>query len=352
MLKRFSWLATALLAATVATPMRAEIIEQVLVKVNGEIVTLSDFEQRQVAALQQRPELATLPPDSPQFALAVAESAPLLILDAVDELLWLQRAKEQGWGLTDTRYAEILNDIRTSNNLQDDAAFKAALAAEGMTESQLRESIERNMLVTQVQRQEVLEKIDVTEGEILEYYEIHRSEFTTPSEVTLREILIPVPSTERGVNVALDEAARAAAEEARTRLLAGEPFPRLAGELSSAPSKSNGGLIDGSIQLDQMAPIYQEMLSAMEVGEITPVIATTSGYHILKLETRSETQVQSLAEARDAVARRVAEQKSEGEMWKYLERLRAQATITWRHDELKKAYEQALAERRSRAGLT
>ena len=78
----------------------------------------------------------------------------------------------------------------------------------------------------------MIEKISVTEEEIRAFYDAHKQDFTTPSEVTLREILIPVPATERGINVAEDEAARAKAEEVRKRLLAGEPFPRLAAEMS------------------------------------------------------------------------------------------------------------------------
>ena len=76
MLKRLRW--SVLLLATVAAivPLRAEIIEQVLVKVNGDIITQSEFEKRQLTALQERPDLAKLTPGSPQFAQAIAESRP------------------------------------------------------------------------------------------------------------------------------------------------------------------------------------------------------------------------------------------------------------------------------------
>jgi parvulin-like peptidyl-prolyl isomerase len=344
------WPAAVLALAALTGPLHAEIVEQVLVKVNGEILTLSEFEQRQVAALRESPELARVSPDSPQLAQAIAETAPRLILSAVDELLWLQRARELGWALTDERYGLILGDIRKSNNLEDEAAFKSALAAEGMSERQLRSSIERNVLIQQLQRQEVLDKIDVTDGELNQYYENNRSQFTTPAEVTLREILIPVPTTEKGVNVAASDAAQAQAEAIRKRLVAGEPFPRLAAEVSASASKANGGLMD-PIRLDDMAPTFQDLLSKMNVGDITDVVPTTAGFLILKLESRSETKIQTLEEARDAVSRRVAEQKADRELLRYLEQLRGQATITWRHEELRKAYEQALAERRKQLGL-
>ena len=69
------------------------------------------------------------------------------------------------------------------------------------------------------------------------------------------------------------------------------------------------------------------------------------GYQILKLESRTETKIRTFDDARSDISNRVGEQKLRGERLKYLERLRTQATITWRNDELKKAYEQALAVR-------
>jgi parvulin-like peptidyl-prolyl isomerase len=200
------------------------------------------------------------------------------------------------------------------------------------------------MLASEAQRRDVVEKISVTEAEARAYYEANKKDFTTPSEVTLREIFIEVPATDRGVNVAEDDAAQAEAEALRKRLLAGEPFPRLAGEASDAPSKANGGLI-GPINREELAPALQKQLDAMKVGDLTGVIRTPRGYQILKLESRTETKIRTFDEARSDISNKVGESKMTSERLKYLERLRGLATITWRNDELKKAYEQALAAR-------
>ena len=153
-----------------------------------------------------------------------------------------------------------------------------------------------------------------------------------------------MPVTDRGVNVAEDDAAQAEAEALRKRLLAGEPFPRLAAEASDAPSKANGGLI-GPINREELAAALQTQLDAMKIGDITEVIRTSRGYQILKLESRTETKIRTFDEARSDISNKVGESKMTGERLKYLERLRGLATITWRNDELKKAYEQALAAR-------
>ena len=344
MLKRSAVLLV-LVAALAAVPLGAQIIEQVLVNVNGDILTKTEFEQRQVTMLRQRPELANVTPDSPVLRKAVVEVTPQLILEAVDELLLIQRGRELGLALGDEQFNNIVDNIRKSNNIESDEQFQMALKQEGMTMTDLRRALERQMLASEAQRRDVVDKISVTEAEARAYYDAHGGEFTTPSEVTLREILIEVPVTDKGVNVAQDDEAKAEADEVRKRLVAGEPFPRLAAEFSDASSKANGGLI-GPIRENELADALQQQLAKLKVGDLTEAIRTTRGYQVLKLETRTETKIRTFDEARADISNKVGTEKMAAERLKYLEKLRSQATITWRNEELRKAYELALAERR------
>src|SRR4029434_587989 len=96
--------AAALLALALTVSLRAEILEQVLVKVNGDIVTKSDFERLQVELLRQRPELQNVTAHSAELQKALAESTPQLILNAVDELLLVQRGRELGYAMSDEQF--------------------------------------------------------------------------------------------------------------------------------------------------------------------------------------------------------------------------------------------------------
>ena len=160
--------AAGLLAAGI--PLQAEVIEQVLVKVNGEIVSKSDFERRQVDALGRRPELANTNPSSLELQKAIAETTPDLILEAVDELLLIQRGREINFALSDAQLNSILGDIKKQNNLTDEAQFQAALKTEGMTLADLRRSIERNMMINQVQSSEVTQKLSASDEEARAYF--------------------------------------------------------------------------------------------------------------------------------------------------------------------------------------
>jgi len=347
MLKR-SILGAVIALAGATISLRAEIIEQVLVKVNGEIISKTEFEAKQVAELRNRPELAKVGSASPELKKAIAEITPDLILASVDDLLLIQRGRENGYTLGDQQFAQIVDNIKKSNNLEDEARFNEALRQEGLTMADLRRNLEKQMLVSQVQRVEIMDKISINDEEARAYYEAHKQEFTSPVEITLREILMEVPTNDRGVNVAQDDAIRASAEELRKRLLAGEPFPRLAGEFSAAASKANGGLI-GPLNSEELDPTLRQMLERMQIGDVTTVLRTQRGYQILKLEARSDSKVKSFEEARSDIGNRIGEQKLRAEREKYLDRLRSQATITWRNTELQKAYETALARRRQQS---
>src|SRR5687767_5606552 len=140
----------------------SEIIEQVLVKVNGDIVTKTEFETRQVGALRQRPELANANENSAELRKAIAEVTPTLILEAVDELLLVQRGREMGLAMGDQQFNQIVENIKKQNNLEDEERFQAALKQEGMTMADLRRNLKRQMFVGQVQQRDVVEKISVT----------------------------------------------------------------------------------------------------------------------------------------------------------------------------------------------
>jgi parvulin-like peptidyl-prolyl isomerase len=194
-------------------------------------------------------------------------------------------------------------------------------------------------------------KIALTEDEARRYYETHLSEFTTQPMLTLREILVAVPTDPRGVNAAADEAAKAKAEEIRTRVTTGgENFEKLASELSDSPSKANSGLI-GPFSVNDISPELRKVIDAMKPGDVSPVIRDARrGYQVLKLETKSDTQTLPLEQAREQISERVFTDKRKVEYQKYLEKLRAQAIIEWKNPDIKKAFDEGL--RRQQAGVS
>ena len=89
----------------------------------------------------------------------------------------------------------------------------------------------------------------------------------------------------------------------------------------------------------------QKLLAALKPGEMTPVIRTTRGYQIVKLESAAGAKMKTLDEARAEISDKIAGTKRQGELEKYLEHLRSQAIIDWKNDEIKKAFELGVKQR-------
>jgi peptidyl-prolyl cis-trans isomerase SurA len=351
-MKKQFFAAAIVVSALAVTPMRAEIIEQVLVKVNGDIITKTELEGRQVAALRQKMQGQVDPEaikNDETLKKMLTEITPQLIVSAVDELLLLQHGRDQGWHMSDEQFKQIVANIRKENKLEDDAKFQQALAQEGMTIDDLRKQLERQMLVEQVQRQEIGSKLNITEEEARQYYARHPEEFTEGAAITLREIFVEVPSAEGGVSVAKDEEAQKKIADIRARALKGEDFAKLATELSDSASKATGGLI-GPFPRADMSPQLQEMVDKMKQGDITPPIRVPKGYQIFKLETVKAAAVQPFDAVSDLISEKVSAARTQTEMRKFLARLRAQAIIEWKNDELKKAYEKQIASEPATSG--
>ena len=325
------------------TLVKADIIEQILVKVNGEIFTKTDLETRQVAALRQRGlQFDKSDLSDEQLRQSLNAVTPQIMVDVVAEMLFVQRGKELGYKITDDQFKGIVDNIRKENKLDSEERFQAALKQENMTTSDLRRQIERNVIASRVQQTEIFGKIGISDDEAHKYYDAHIGEFTTPAAVTLREILVAVPNDGKALNVGLDEAAKEKAEQVRMRAMAGEPFSKLATDVSDAPSKANAGLI-GPISLADLSPDLRTVVEPMKADEITQVLRTTRGYQLFKLETRSDSQTIPFEQARDQISDRVVTGKRKEEIDKYLAKLRSQAIIEWKNPDLKRAYDEGLA---------
>ena len=331
-----------LVVAALASPAAAQtgttgtILEQVLVKVNGEIITKTELEQRQVAALRQKNP--TVRPDSDaDLQKALNEVTPQVIVDAVDELLIVQRGKELGFTMSTDQFNSIIENIKKENKIESDEALQAALKQEGMTMADLRKQLERTSLVQRVQQQEVMGKLQVTDTELKAYYDAHQDEFGTVPQITLREITVAVTADPQGLNVGKDDDAKAKAEEVRGKIVAGEPFPRLAADYSDSGSKANGGLV-GPLSKSDLSEDLQKALAGLKEGGVTPVLRSARGYQVVKIEKLQDSTTKPFDDAKNEIADKIASGKRKVEFDKFLDKLRTDAIIDWKNDDLKTAY--------------
>ncbi len=315
-------------------------------KVNGEIFTQTDLEQKQIEALREKNQQVNATDlNDANLKATLASITPGLLVDVIDDLLLVQHGRELGYSLSDEQFKNVLDQVKKENKLNDDQ-LKTALGQEGLTLDTYRQMMERQMIIGAVQRNEIMQKATLTDEEARQYYDAHHSEFMKPATITLREMMINVPTEVRDgqdvFNVAADEAAKQKMESARARIAKGEPFAAVAGEMSDSASKANGGLV-GVINLDQMNPDLRAKVDSLKPGETTEPLRVKGGYQIFEVDSRSPAEVEAFDKVRDKIAQKVYSERLDGETQKFLEKLRGTALIEWKDDAFRAMYEKGVA---------
>ena len=142
-------------------------------------------------------------------------------------------------------------------------------------------------------------QVEVQDGGITEYYELHKTErFTAPEEVHARHILVTVPD---GATEAAKSAARTKAEELLTKLRGGGDFAALAKQHSDDPGSAAKGGDLGFFPRGRMTPAFESAAFALEPGKLSDLVETPFGFHIIKVEEHREGGPKPLDEVHDEV---------------------------------------------------
>ena len=294
-------LSVSLVAGAVAT--RAEVVERVVARVNGDIVTLSEFEARQLAAVQQ----GKVPPA--QIETFLRENNARLLQEAIDDMLILQRGQELGIRLRPEYVQEVIDGIKKENNIADDAELQQQLRREGMTIDDLKRNIERSIVRRQVLTRELESKATVNDAEARADYERDETAFTRRASVHLHEIV-----------VADEEQARAVVARAR----GGEDFAALARALSTASTRDAGGDL-GVLHRGEMNAAVEAAAFALAEGGTTDPLPTDGGYRILRATEKKEGSVASFEEVKDEIVKRLSSARASRAYDAYVEGLRKNA---------------------------
>jgi peptidyl-prolyl cis-trans isomerase SurA len=299
--------------ALAATAARAETIERVVAKVNGQIITLSEFQSRQIAAAQSARV------DASTVSQYLRQNNARILQDAIDEILILQKAEDSGIRAPSAWIDEAIEGIKKENNIKSDEQMQEALSREGLTLAELRANIERGVLRRIVMQRDVQPKIEANEADVrAEYERLKATEFTKAASVTLQEILI---SEDKG-GLAL---AREVLEKAR----AGEDFQALARSYSTAPSRNNGGDI-GQVAQGDLHPDLEKVAFALPTGSVSDPLPVEGGYRLIRVVAKTTGSTAPYETVKDRVRDRVMMSRFDKAYDDYVAELRKNAVVELR----------------------
>jgi parvulin-like peptidyl-prolyl isomerase len=293
-----------------SSPARGEILERVVAKVNGEIITLSDFQQRQLEAAQA----AKVSPA--EVGAFLRKNNAHILQDAIDDILLVQRAEDAGLRLPPEAVDEIIDNIKKQNKITTEEQFQAALAQEGMTLDELRKTIARSYTKRMIIQRDIEPKISVSDEDLKAEYEARKAkEFTKAPTVTLQEIFVP----DDGGGLSL-------AKEIVTRARAGEDFAELARTYSVGPTRGSGGEI-GEIAQGDLDPTLEKVAFGLAVGSVSDPVAVDGGYRILRVTARTEGSVVPFDVAKAELRDKMMMTRFQKAYDVYIEGIRKEATV-------------------------
>ena len=260
-------------AAPEAKPMKPEEIPAVVARVNGEEIKKDKLLAQ---ADQMRRQMGRMGASQPAADAALYRQ---VLETLVAQTLLLQEAKSGGFAVSDAEVEQRLSELRGRFPTPED--FQKALASQGMTEEKLREEVRRDGGVQKLLESKVISTVNVTEQQAKEFYDQNQEQMKQPERLRLRHILIRAGEK---ATAADKEKARAKADDLLERAKAGEDFAKLASENSDDPgSKGRGGELPPMTDGQTPPPFEQAAFALKKPNELSPVVETPFGYHVIQL---------------------------------------------------------------------
>ena len=286
-----------------------EAMPDVVAKVNDTEITKAELIAR-AESIQERLPAGT-GRDSLDFYRRVLD-------ELISSELLYQSSIAKGFVPTEAEVDQQLAEIRS--NFPDQAQFDQALAAQGLNAEKLRKMTTRNLGVQAM----ISEGIEITAEQKQAYYDQNLERMKAPEQVRLSHILV---SAEESATPEQRDQAKKKTEDIRARALAGEDFATLARENSDDPgSRANGGELPWVGRGDTVPP-FEAAAFALSPGEISEVVETRYGYHVIKLAERKEGSVVAFEQAEPRIEQVLRDQAIQERLRTEIEALRAAGDI-------------------------
>ncbi len=282
------WLATTPVGAADSPPASDDIRNPVVMTVNGEEIRAADIS---MVMLNIRGAV--------ERAGKTVESKELLEVASqrvIEQKLLAQEARRFGLQADSGTVTRLLTAAENQAGGADRLA--ANLAATGSSLAELRSMLVEVALAQQFIKTRIEPTVKVSEDAIERYYADHAEDFTVADRIRPRHIVFAVAHDADDATV---ERIRQKAVAARQRVLAGEPFADVARDVSEGPSAARGGDI-GLVPLDALEPEFAAAALDLAPGEISDIVRTPFGFHIITVDERQPAGIRPLAEVRDMIA--------------------------------------------------
>ncbi len=253
---------------------RVALVDRIVAVVGREVITLSELAERRSFAERQLQRQGT---PLPERALLERQILERLIVDKAQ----LQLARENGIRVEEFQLDRALERVAENNNMSL-AAFRQALEKDGVAFERFRDEVRQQIQMQRLREREVDDRIEVSDAEIDHFLSEQQSGGGKRSEYKLAHVLVRLPDQASPEQI---DTARRKAEKARAEAAAGTDFAKIAASYSDAPDALQGGSM-GWRPEDRLPEIFAGAAKGMKAGEVSGVLRSPGGFHVLKLIER------------------------------------------------------------------
>ncbi len=305
----FTWIAWPALAT------EKEVSKGKVALVNGAVIKQTDFD-REVQRATQMYGRGKKVDDS-----QLSKIKEMALEQLIERELLYQESRNKGIEVDEAAVNSKIDALNKRFPGKDQ--FKKGLEKMNLTEAILKSQFRQGMAIQELIETQVAQKVKVSEQEIKDYYDGHPQQFQQPERVHAKHILIKVdPKAEKSKKAE----AKNKIKKIQQRLKAGEQFSKLAEELSQCPSSKKGGDL-GYFRRGQMVKSFEDVAFAMKPGEVSDIVETKFGYHLIKFVDKKEAATVPYKEAKDRLIQQLKQQKTHEQVTQYVAKLKENAKI-------------------------
>jgi len=284
--------------------------------VNGVAISTAEFD-REVGRYEQQMTMMGQPVSPEQLTEIKGK-----VLDGmIDRELLYQESKKEGIKVDKAEVDQRISALKQKFPKEED--FKQALERLGLTEASLRTQFEQELAVKALVDKKFGGKVTVSEQDMKKFYNDNPDYFKTQERVRASHILAKVDA---GASDADKKKARQKIEDVQKKVKKGEDFGTLAKQYSDCPSSAKGGDLD-YFQRGQMVKPFEDTAFAMKVGDVSNIVETQFGYHLIKLTDKQGAGKVSFDEAKDKIKGYLEQQKMGEEVKQYVAQLKQKGKV-------------------------
>jgi peptidyl-prolyl cis-trans isomerase C len=284
--------------------------------VNGSVINRADFDREVNRVLQRLSRRGKPLSDS-----KVSEIKKEVLENLINGELFYQESQKQGITVDEVAINEQLRKLK--ERFPSEAEFESALSKANLSEDALKSQFKRKMAIQRFMDKQFVQKITVSDKESKAYYDSRPDIFKQPEQVRASHILIKV---DPGADESQRVEARKKMEKIQEKVQKGEDFVALAKEFSDDPSSAKGGDL-GYFRRGQMVKSFEEKAFALRPGEVSDIVETQFGYHLIKVMDKKPETTIAYEEIKDKLNQHLKREKVQKELSLYVEKLKEKAKV-------------------------